>query len=138
MPEISTFMYALNTGRDEQDNLVIRAPLNVIKPPYIPGAFSFSVVFGITGLDQTRQQALEVIFKSIEGQVIQKIGPFPLPSADQLPKDNVPPKYKGIVANIDMQNILFEKPGEYVTEVFVDGEKLESKPVMVIPAKSGE
>jgi len=137
MPEVTFFMCALQTLKDDQNVLVVRGPLNTLKPPYIPGAFSFSVVFGMRGFKLNAKHVIRLVFKDPDGKEIRQLGPFPL----QVPGDVEPDKsdeYREFIADIHLQNITFEQEGIHTAEIYLDDKKIDEFSIPVTPGKRGE
>lgn len=135
MSVVSPFIYALGTS-DHDGSLIIRDPLNVIRPPFIPGVFSFSIVFGMRDIEPGEHK-LELLFKSPKGKTLLKTSPISL--SGEKNTNHTLQKFDGFIANLNLQNIKFEEDnGEYVTEVFLNNELLDKFPIPVIRARNGE
>lgn len=131
MPIVSTFMYCEQVQNNFQTNkLEISTPLHVLTPPSIPSAYSFSIVFGILGLDNHRINKIriillspneEVAFDTEDNLVIEKNGDL----------DVLPSAARGFIANMDLRNVLFNREGMYVTRVLINHEIIGEYPIYV-------
>lgn len=138
-PQISTFMYAEATqvhfGLPNQTNapqqLHVIQPIHILTPQFVPCMYSFSVIFGILGLDTSINHKFRFTFASPNpaenllidtGEQILHRQPEP---------NDLPIEMRGIMMNLDFRNIPFRKDGTYKSEVFVDGSSLGTFPIMV-------
>ncbi|MED3854229.1 hypothetical protein P4607_22970 [Priestia megaterium] len=138
MPRISTFMYCESTqfiGQPNSNNqkLTIENPLHVFAPPFIPGTFSFGIVFGLLGIDPSEEHALRLVFSYSKGtDPVIDTGSVNIPK--QL-ENNVPVETNGFMMNMDFRNVIFREEGSYETQLFLNGEILGTFPIIV---KRGE
>src|SRR6478736_2607390 len=109
MPRVSTFMYCEDTKQNERGQLEIINPLNVFQPAFVPGMFSFSIVFGILGADPAeRDYILQVRFLSPnkDEQPLIDSGPITLGHDPNQPATNLPQEAKGMMGNMDFRNVV--------------------------------
>ena len=128
MPNISNFTYCLDSSSNNIST-TINGVLNVITPDYIPGNFSFSVFLSILDI-QPGTHELKMIFKDPDDNIAVNIAGnvvFENPQNALVPLD-----YLGINVSANWNNVLFEKSGEYKTEVYVDEELIESFKIYAI------
>jgi hypothetical protein len=127
MAKISTFLYCLGTNNQQKPNGPITAIgiLPVLTPEFIPSAFSFSIVIGITGLSDDQDHILDICFKDN----------FKVPVVDakniRIPVDvmkngdlELPDEAKSLMLSMELKNAILREEGMYSTEVHFDGERL--------------
>jgi len=137
MPKLSTFMYCEEVVKNEQNNnqIMLRAPLTVFRPAFVPGMFSFSLVLGISGIDPTsKEYKLQLkFFNPTLSDPIVDTGVIPIVHDPNQPKptNDLPEEFQGILVNLDFRNVVLKHEGEYFTEVILDGELLNRVPVYV-------
>jgi hypothetical protein len=138
MPKISTFMYCERAEPNPQGQMHITNPLLVINPVFIPGMFSFSIVFGVIGIDNDLDHQMQLLFLSPD----ENEAPIINTNTITLPKGvapvtmiSLPPEQKSMMFNLDFRNVVFKKEGIYKTSVFIDGENMGDYPIFV---KAGE
>lgn len=139
MPRISTFMYAERTEPNQQGQMTVSNPLLVINPIFVPGMFSFSIIFGVIGISNQSDHTMQIIFNSPneEDEPLINTGIIPL-SKGMAPFEktlDLPPEQKGMMFNLDFRNVVFKTEGIYKSTVFIDGEMLGEHPIYV---KGGE
>lgn len=137
MARVSTFMYAEGAAQvqvsSNESKLQISAPLQVLQLLYVPGTFSFSVVIGIMEIDLAQTHQVQIKFKRAEDDmVIIDTNPMAIPPAPADKVGQLPLELQGFVFSIGFQNVNFKSPGEYKTELLIDGELLEKFPITVV------
>jgi len=136
LPKVSTFIYSEdasqvpdNVGREPK--LVLVNPRNVFVPAYVPGMFSFAVTFGIVDLNMDTDHKLRYVFKGPSGseKLLLDTGDISVPpnSGDA----ELPATYRGFMFTLNARNIEFASEGEYVSEVYIDSNKIGYFPVYV-------
>lgn len=87
--------------------------------------FSFSIIIGVRGIDETCDHIMDIIFKDSSGSNLV-VAKNMLISADQLKEgdQSVPEDYRGIVVGMDLRNVIIKQEGVYCTEVYFDGKNL--------------
>lgn len=135
MARVSYFIHALDTGKDPENKLIVRAPLNIIRPPFIPSTYSFSIVFSIMDIDPREKHHIRIIFKSPSGKKVFE-SDFETPVRKMT--EEVPVEYIGFTANIKLQNIPLEEEGHFESILIFNEERLGKYPIPVIKMKSGE
>lgn len=127
-------MYCENTKQNERGQMEVVNPLNVFQPAFVPGMFSFSVVFGLLDLDPSEKDyVLQVQFKgpNQDDQPIVDSGPIVLQRQPEMVNNGLPKEARGMVGNMDFRNAVLREEGYYVTEVYVDHEKIGEVPIYV-------
>lgn len=106
------------------------APLQFFTPAYIPGMYSFSVLIGLMDYDPKVDHTLKLNFKLNEAdKFIMETEEIPIPAEDNAENTNKP---SGMMCNMDMRNVILEKSGEYVFNVYFDGELIETKMINAV------
>ncbi|NNU94844.1 hypothetical protein ETC01_17315 [Geobacillus sp. NFOSA3] len=133
MPRVSTFMYCESTEiNPNTGQMRINVPMHIFTPAFVPGMFSFSVVFGLLGIEINPNNTFRVRFVSPNNEAIIDTNDLPFPTPN--PNDNVrnlPPEMRGMIFNFDFRNVVFRQNGQYKTEIFVNGDKLGEFPIDV-------
>ncbi|MFB9859611.1 DUF6941 family protein [Salinicoccus siamensis] len=138
MPKITTFVYAEEISNTRDNKLNIVNPLNVFRPAFVPGMFSFSVVIGIIGLDVTQgKHTLRIKFYGEDQKETPLIdtGYVPLEDVPTGPL-SLPSELRGMMGSMDFRNVVMKSEGVYITEVFVDGDLLGEFPIHVLAGES--
>lgn len=131
MTRISTFVYCEgvqneNTPKTVKNNII--GPMNVLRPMYIPGTFSFSIFVSILGVDLNQDHNLRITF-SYEESIIVDTGNSLL-AAQKLESD-LPESERGFMLNMDLRNVVLKKEGSYKTSVYLDENLLGEYPIYV-------
>jgi len=87
--------------------------------------YSFCVAFSHFGFKYDVSHALTWEFINPDGNIIKKCDS---PMIFQVIKQNEPPVAWGVIR---INDVLFNKEGEYITRFYVDGEKLNDAPIYV-------
>lgn len=105
-----------------------------MRPMFVPGLFSFSIVIPIKGLDLMRQHEVQIMFKCREtGEVSLDTGKNIIHATEA--ETDLPLEETGIVMNLDFRNVIINNEGYYDTEVYIDGEMIGKGPIYVKGAK---
>jgi hypothetical protein len=138
MPRIATFMYCDRAEPNPQGQLNITNPLLAINPVFIPGMFSFAMVFGVVDIDKDEDHTVQVQFftpNDGEGPLIDTNTINLTKGSIQEEKSGLPPHLSGMMFNLDFRNVVFKTEGIYKSHVYFDGEFLGEFPIY---AKGGE
>lgn len=137
MARLTNFIYCLNVeriqaidGKGESINAI--GILSAITPEFVPGTYSFSVVFSVLDIDFSGNNTIQIIF-SKEGvqEPLVDSGVIALsPMADEN-EIGLPKEHRGLNMSMDFRNIVFESEGLYHTTVYFDGVLLEKASVYV-------
>lgn len=130
MERITNFIYCLNVANIQNEQgttLNANGILATLLPEFIPGMFSFSIVFTILGLKE-KTYDFGVLFKDPEGNVVVDTGvvsvPFKEISLNDKNKVSLPDEEKGLTLSLDLKNVILKTNGYYSTNVFCDGKNL--------------
>lgn len=136
MSKLSNFIYCLSAernispdGKSEMINAV--GVLSAITPEFVPGAFSFSIVFSIVDLDTKTNNRIRIVFSDNEGKAIVDTNEIALPIINSVDSLDIPNEYKGINMSMDLRNIVFEREGLYKTTVCLNGNMLGENVIYV-------
>ncbi len=122
MAKVSTFIYSdkasfnKDTGTPIFENI-----LEIIRPDYIPGNYSFSVIFSIT--DLRKEQNMKLLFVSPDEEILFETDNIELKLEEE---PAVPFPYTGVYAVFDLRNIRIEKEGIHRTAIIVNDEEIGS------------
>ncbi|MCR1897827.1 hypothetical protein NSA47_02340 [Irregularibacter muris] len=131
MAKLMTFMYANETRNDfinGQNIQTINTPLLSLKPAFVPGQLSFSVIFGINEFDFAKEHAFQYKLMDPDGNIVVDTGIIQIPPNPN--KENIP-KIDGFVGDFDLRNVVFMKEGKYKYEVIFDNTKLKDDYIIV-------
>lgn len=133
-PIISSFMFSDETQnvqtQPQSASLHLINPLNVIRPHFVPGSYTFAMSFGILRLLLTQSHNLQIIMKSPSGKISLDTGVIyisqPAPVEDDLPLEA-----HGMMFNFNFRNVPFEENGEYLTTIIIDEQEIGEYPLFV-------
>ena len=134
MPEIKNFIYCMGTKSDtrpgeERRVTSVEGIQNCLLPDYIPGNFSFSIVFSLLDLEPGEEYCVEVSFNH-ENEEVARVEDIQLTGRIDN-KYNVPEKFFGYQIAIDFRNVLLNEEGVYHTIVSLNGEEKGDYPIYV-------
>lgn len=136
MAILSTFVFSENSNQVPNPNgqgtaLHIINPQNVFRPIFVPGAFSFSLTFGIIELDTDEPHTMQFTLTYTEtNEIAIDTGEFNLPvNPNKDPR--IPKNALGFMMNLDFRNVPFKHEGKYEAKLFLDKKILETKPIYV-------
>ncbi len=137
MANVTNFIYCSNIQRTlvGSGNLASVDAMGVLvklAPDFLPGSFSFSVLFSVVDVDSTDPVTIQVVFKDDQGNKLGDSGIVELPALPESTNKSIPKKYNGYNMTMDFRNIVFEHEGEYVTEVYYNGDLIGEKPIYVV------
>lgn len=137
MAELTNFIYCINAERipangENGDSINAIGILTALTPEFVPGTFSFSIIFSILGMDTSENNVIRIIFaKKDEEKILVDSGPVAIPPMPDKDKVSLPPEYKGLNMSMDLRNVVFEEEGIYITRVFFNGDILREKTIYV-------
>lgn len=136
MARISSFIYCIGSerniskdGKGEMINAV--GVLSAITPEYVPGLFSFSIIFSLLDYDQNVPNSIRVVFSDDNQKDIIDSNEIPLPIRRDSDPIDIPVKYKGANICMDMRNVIFEKEGVYRTTIYFNENDIGSYEIYV-------
>lgn len=130
MARLTNFIYCINAervpsneGKGESINAI--GVLSALTPEFVPGTFSFSIIFSVLDIDISANNTIQIIFsKNGEEKNLVNSGVItipPLPNGDEI---GLPNEYKGLNMSMDFRNVIFETEGLYNTSVIFNGQLL--------------
>lgn len=137
MAKLTNFIYCINAervpsrdGSGEGINAI--GVLSALTPEFVPGTFSFSIIFSVLDIDVTGNNTVRIVFsKSGENSALVDSGIISLTPMDGADKVGLPNEYKGLNMSMDLRNVIFEEEGIYHTEVYFNNQLLGDKPIYV-------
>lgn len=143
MARLANFLYCLNAERQQDpqgkgESINAMGVLTVLIPEFIPGLFSFSIIFSVLDIDPHSDSQIKVAFKDNAGNVLTDTGNITLPPMPADPDIHLPSKYVGYNLSMDFRNVVFENEGEYTTEVYFNNVLLSTTPIFVKGRRKNE
>ncbi|MBR6788248.1 MAG: hypothetical protein IKM44_00360 [Clostridia bacterium] len=135
--KITTFMLcdSINNVNLPQGTVVpqLIMPTTVLRPQFIPSAFSFGIVVGVEGMDLQKDHKMRFRITDPDGNIIQESCENVLPA---IPEDSsLPKEYQGYTLSIDIRNLIISKSGLYNFSLFINDEEVCIKSIPVFEAK---
>lgn len=128
MPIISSFMYC-DQFNVRNGQAQINEPLNLINPGYLPGKYSFSVVFGMVGIDTEKNQYVKLRFEDEKGNVL--IETSELEIGKEKGQAKLPKEYRGVMMSLDFRNIDLKEEGIHKTIITINDDVIGEFPIPV-------
>ena len=135
MARLANFIYCLNAERRVAtdgvgESMNAMGVLPIITPEFVPGSFSFSIIFSIQGVDTEKANTMQILFS--KGDVILvDSGVITMPPMPTLKDDGLPMEYKGLNMSMDLRNVVFREDGLYTTTIILNNENLRSNSIYV-------
>jgi hypothetical protein len=125
MPIITTFMFCEQAELNPQtQKLQVISPIHVFTPAFVPGMFSFSLVFGVLGVDPKKENTFQIsVVDQKEEEIILDTGIMHIPSNPDDKLEQLPPEMRGMMVNMDFRNVIFRKEGIYKAQIYINSEK---------------
>lgn len=128
--KVHDIIFCMKAINVEGEGVSANNVLSAINPEYIPGLFSFSVVFTILDIDYEKEQSLCVELVSPYGDRVVEIDGLLIPKVE-IPDTTMPKEYVGINLAMDWVNVDFKCSGEYILNVFEQKQIIGSKTIFV-------
>ena len=135
MVKLKNFLYCAVTRNEvrksgEPPVTVVDGVLNALTPDFIPGNYSFSVVFSILNLQRDEDYVVRLSFMNDKGDEIVKTDNVAL---DSNPKNafDIPNEYFGYNVCIDLRNVLLEHEGKYCAKVYINEKEEGEYPIYI-------
>lgn len=136
MPSISMFLACDSVGNITLQPGIsspqLTGPRSVLRPQYIPGAFSFGLAVGIIGVDTNVQNIARFKITNPGGTVIHDSGDSVFPPIGI--NDPMPKEYQGFMLTLDIRNLPIEEEGVYTISLFINGANIGSMGIPVFRA----
>lgn len=115
--KINLFILSEAAIPDQTGKIMAGAPILFFSFPSIPWSFTFSIVFGVTGIDTNAPHDLKITIKNPDNEIL-------LEQQANLPPQLAPIRNEdgiySILSSIDVRNFLFSKKGKYKFVLQVD------------------
>lgn len=136
MANLANFLYCLNAERQQApqgqgESINAMGVLTVLTPEFVPGLFSFSIIFSILDIDSASDSQIKIVFKDNTGKELINTGNITMPPVPVDAGIRLPSKYVGYNLSMDFRNVVFENEGEYTTDVYFNNTLLGSNPIFV-------
>ncbi len=130
MARIGHFVYCVNAervGANQAEAINAMSVMSVLTPEFIPGLFSFSIVFSLMDVDTENNNLIKIIFKDTDNKEIVNTGNVVIQPAPK--SDDIPQEYRGFNLSMDFRNVILEFEGVYTTEIYFNDEFISSQPI---------
>ena len=136
MVRLTNFVYCADSRLTNEKNAVDALNiLSVFKPSYIPGPFTFSIVFSLIGVEENNRNRIRIEFQQDFGakEILFNSGEIVIP---EFKKDNLnEDKITGLNFRFEFKNVIFKENGLYVTKIYFNDELLGER---LIPIEGGK
>lgn len=137
MAKLTGFIYCLDAERvpasdGKGDTINAVGIMSALTPEYVPGAFSFSIIFSILDINLSDNNTVRVTF-SKDGEKDPLVDSGIITLSPQLDADKIglPNEYKGFNLSMDFRNVIFETEGVYNTTIYFNNVSLPMQPIYV-------
>lgn len=139
-PIITSFIFSEDTEQafnpGAKGNILhIVNPLHLIRPQFIPSAYTFSITFGLKGLDPDSEHNIRFQLLTPSGSSAMDTNDISLPKNTGFDR-NLPKDVNGLMLNLDFRNVALREIGEYKGIVFVNNEAIGNYPLDVYPEET--
>ena len=134
MANLSYFLYCLNAERQQSpqgESINANGVLTVLTPEFVPGLFSFSIIFSILDIEGSSDSLIKIVFKDNSGNELINTGNISMPPVPTEEGIRLPSQYIGYNLSMDFRNVVFESEGEYTTDIYFNDTLIGSKPIYV-------
>lgn len=137
MAKLTNFIYCINAERvpakdGNGDSINAIGVMSALTPEFVPGTFSFSIIFSVLDVDVTGNNTIQIIFsKDGEDNNLVNSGIITIPPVPNVDEVGLPNEYKGLNMSMDFRNVIFESEGLYNTAVLFNGQLLAINPIYV-------
>lgn len=138
MADLTNFIYCINAERipsknGKTDSVNAIGVLSSLTPEFVPGTFSFSIIFSVLDIDISGNNTVQItFFREGEQENLVDSGVITIPPLSPDSDDiQLPPKYQGLNMSMDFRNVIFEQEGLYNTKVIFNDQVLAIKPIYV-------
>lgn len=128
MARLGNFIYCLNAERvpaanGKGDTINAMGVLSALTLEFMPGTFSFSIIFSVLDADASQRNEIQIIF-SKEDTVLIDSGVISIPPIESTDNYDLPKEYKGLNMSMDFRNVIFKEEGLYQTKVMFNGQEV--------------
>lgn len=138
MPKLTSFMIcdAINNMPIKQADGKINnvpalfAPVQALRPQFVPGNFSFGIAVGISDIDLNVSNKMLIRIKNPNDKIVHDSGIKEIPPAPHI-DNKLPKEYQGFIMCIDIRNLSIDVEGIYIFELFLNDELMEKKEIPI-------
>lgn len=133
MANLANFIYCLNAERIispdmQSENINAIGIISTIIPEFVPGTFSFSIIFSILDIDTKEHNNIRITFSQYDSKIpLVDSGIIQLPPLPENHEIKIPNQYSGLNMTMDFRNVIFEKEGLYNTCIYFNGNLLSGE-----------
>ncbi|HIX23773.1 MAG TPA: hypothetical protein IAA09_02300 [Candidatus Lachnoclostridium avicola] len=138
MAELTNFIYCINAERipskdGKSDSVNAIGVLSSLTPEFVPGTFSFSIIFSVLDVNISESNTIRITFfkEGEEDNLVDSDVITISPLSQDTDEVKLPPKYQGFNMSMDFRNVVFEQEGLYNTKVIFNDHVLAIKPIYV-------
>lgn len=137
MAKLTNFIYCINAERvpandGSGDSINAMGVMSALTPEFVPGTFSFSIIFSVLDVDVSENNTIQIVFsKDGENNSLVNSGIITIPPIANVDEVGLPNEYKGLNMSMDFRNVIFETEGLYNTSVFFNEKLLATNPIYV-------
>ncbi|HBA46225.1 MAG TPA: hypothetical protein DCZ91_00165 [Lachnospiraceae bacterium] len=137
MAKLTNFIYCINAERvaanDGSGNSINAiGVMSALTPEFVPGTFSFSIIFSILDMDISGNNTVQIVFsKDGERNILVDSGIIAIPPMPDVDEVGLPNEYKGLNLSMDFLNVIFESEGLYSTSISFNGQLLATNSIYV-------
>lgn len=142
MAKLANFIYCISAERvnspdGKEQNINANGIVSALGLDYIPGGFSFAIVFSVLGVDVTvPSNTMRIILrKKDDPKPLVDTGNFVLPPITAPYDESLPDDYKGYNMTMDFRNVNFTEEGIYTTEVYFADKNIGDSSIYVFRKK---
>lgn len=121
MARLGNFIYCLNAERvpavnGKGDTINAMGVLSALTLEFMPGTFSFSIIFSVLDADASQRNDIQIVFSKKDTVLIDS-GVISIPPIENTDNYDLPKEYKGLNMSMDFRNVIFKEEGLYQTKV---------------------
>lgn len=137
MAKLANFIYCVNAERipasdGNGESINAMGVLSALTPEFVPGTFSFSIIFAVLDIDSSVNNTIQIVFaKEGEEKKLVDTGMIVIPPMPNEDGDGVPAEYRGLNMSLDFRNVIFETEGVYNTSILFNGKLLSDNRIYV-------
>ncbi len=130
-PILQNFALCMNSSHDAIRGLCVENVLSYLNPEFVPGQFSFCIVFTIINLEKDRKYSLHIRMEHKDSsEEVLKMDTDEM-FFSTISNNNIPQVYNGVNVSIDCKNVKFVKAGEYILKITIGEDMLKETSIYV-------
>lgn len=128
MARLGNFIYCLNAERvpavnGKGDTINAMGVLSALTLEFMPGTFSFSIIFSVLDADASQRNEIQIVFSKKDTVLIDS-GVISIPPIESTDNYDLPKEYKGLNMSMDFRNVIFKEEGLYQTKVVFNNQEV--------------